>query len=89
MSSIFQQKKGPICSWLLKKNIILCVFCQELINISADGLSSKNMFFCLYQLFTSLLYTIAGERVSGEEGGGSCAYYYMSFFPHIQFCLQL
>lgn len=41
--------------------IILYVFCQQLINISADGLSKKNMFFCLYQLFTSLLYTIAGE----------------------------
>lgn len=73
-------KKNLVAPGFKKENIILYAFCQQLINISADRLSKKNMFFSLYQLFTSLLYTIAGERVNSEEGGGSCPYYYMFFF---------
>lgn len=30
-------------------------------------------------------FTQLQERVSSEEGGGSCAYYYMSFFPTSSF----
>lgn len=56
------------------------MFCQQLIDISVDGLSKKNMFFIPFQPFTSF-FTQLQERVNIEEAGVAVPFTICFFFP--------
>lgn len=84
----FSVKRGPICFWLLKKEYyFLCVLPTADKYFCGWTFKEKHVFQSL-PAFYFLAFTQLQERVSSEEGGGSCALYYMSFFPRSSFAYR-
>lgn len=84
----FSVKKGPICFWLLKKEYyFLCVLPTADKYFCGWTFKEKHVFQSL-PAFLLPCFTQLQERVSSEEGGGSCAFYYMSFFPRSSFAYR-